>query len=594
MNKMVSILVYSEKALMLAEKIKSKGFNAEILYAPHDLHFIFYNRKALVFIGSLGICVRQIAPFMQDKRTDPAVVNIDAKGQFVQSVISGHLGGANQLAGELSQILGAIPVITTVSDTSGLWPLDLLPDRYQWNLEYAGELVKITADFVNGKKTALLLDIRDNGTLFLETNLPEHVDVFYNVDNMQVSEYDLIIAITPFLYNFNKPALFYRPRVLHLGLGSQKGLDFTAFEKELSQFLNVNFISVLSVKQLNTVDLKSEEPAFLMLSQKWNVPLACYSGEILARYNVPNPSKMVIEVTGISSVCEAAAMHGAQNKLLVEKNKIKAGEYYVTVAAAIDHDSERAGLVEFVGAGPGDPDLISVKGKKMLQTADYILYAGSLVPKELTLFARSGCVVESSASMDLTTQLERMKFYYIRGLFIVRLHTGDPCIYGAIQEQMAIMDEWGWNYHITPGISSFQAAAAALRSQFTIPGEVQTIILTRGEGRIPMPEREHLHKLAQSQSTMCIYLSASIAPKIQEELLVHYPADTPVAICFKLTWKDERIFRCTLNGLAQTVLDNALTMTTLIVVGKAIDNRQGVSKLYHSGFEHAFRKEQKS
>jgi precorrin-4 C11-methyltransferase len=590
---MTSIVVHSENALSLAQKLVKKGLKAEITHSPNDLEIRFQSNEALIFIGSLGICVREIAPFLQNKKKDPAVVNIDANGQFVQSVISGHLGGANELANEIARLLGATPVITTVSDTSGLWSLDLLPERFQWKMDCVGKLTKCMADFVNGKKTALFLETRDKGTLFLESSLPAHVDCFNRIDQLKPENYELIIAVTPFLYDFGVNTIFYRPAVIHLGVGSQKGILSESFEKELESILQENQISCLSVCSLSTVTLKKDEPAFIELAQKWNVPLECYDEETLAQYDVPNPSEKVNQVTGTYSVCEASAMHSSGNGLLAGKIKRKAGEHYFTIAIACNRTNERKGYVEFVGAGPGDPELVSVRGKRLLQTADYILYAGSLVPQELTHYAKPGCVVESSASMDLETQLANMKVYYDRGLFVVRLHTGDPCIYGAIQEQMAIMDEWGWNYSITPGISSFQAAAAALRSQFTIPEEVQTIILTRGEGRTPMPEREQLQKLAQSQSTMCIYLSASIAPKIQEELSVHYPPDTPVAICYKLTWKDERIYRCTLKELAQTVEENKLSMTTLIVVGKAIDNRQGVSKLYNHGFEHAFRKENK-
>lgn len=155
---------------------------------------------------------------------------------------------------------------------------------------------------------------------------------------------------------------------------------------------------------------------------------------------------------------------------------------------------------------------------------------------------------------------------------------------------MAFFDEYNMSYHITPGISSFQAAAAELRSQFTIPEKVQTIILTRGEGRTPMPEKEQLHMLAKSQSTMCIFLSASIAQKVQDELLEHYPETTPVAACYKLTWKDQRIFRGELKDLAKIIKDNNLTLTTMIVVGEAIDNRKGLSKLYAHQFKHLFRK----
>ena len=243
-----------------------------------------------------------------------------------------------------------------------------------------------------------------------------------------------------------------------------------------------------------------------------------------------------------------------------------------------------------VGAGPGDPELISVRGRRFLEEADLILYAGSLVPRELTECAKAGATIRSSASMTLEEQFTLMKDFYDREQLVVRLHTGDPCIYGAIQEQMNFFDRYGMRYHITPGISSFQAAAAALQSQFTIPEKVQTIILTRGEGRTPMPEKEKLSLLARSQSTMCIFLSAGVIDQVQQELLEHYPPTTPVAACYHLTWKDERIYRGELKDLAQIVKENNLTLTTMIVVGDAIDNREGLSRLYSHQFKHLFRK----
>ncbi len=586
---MTSIIVHSDKAEILAHQLVEKGIEAEIVRSPKDMADRFKNNEAIIFIGSLGICVRTIAPYLNNKKEDPAVINMDVNGQFVQPVISGHVGGANELTTTIARLLGATPVITTVSDTSGLWPLDLLPGRFDWQLECSGSLTHFMADFVNGKKTAVLLETRDKGTHWLESSKPDHVTIFTNKEDIDFSEFELIIAVTPFIHEFGISTLFFRPRVMHLGLGCQRGIESEALKTQLQEFLQQQNISHKSIKSLSTIDMKKDEQAFIDFAKESNLPLLSYSEDVLATYEVPNPSEKVNSVTGSYGVAEAAAMHSSENDLLVEKTKLKAGEKFFTVAVALDKLSERKGFVEFVGAGPGDPELVSVRGKHLLENADYILYAGSLVPKELTHYAKPGCVVESSASMDLEKQLASMKPFYDRGLQIVRLHTGDPCIYGAIQEQMAIMDLWGWNYHITPGISSFQAAAAALKSQFTIPEEVQTIILTRGEGRTPMPEKEQLHKLAQSQSTMCIFLSASIAEKVQEELLAHYPADTPVAICYKLTWKDEKIYRCFLHNLAETVRENKLTMTTMIVVGKAIDNRQGVSKLYDKDFAHAFR-----
>ena len=288
-------------------------------------------------------------------------------------------------------------------------------------------------------------------------------------------------------------------------------------------------------------------------------------------------------------MCEAAAILGSNHgKLIVPKIKGK----NFTVALAIDRQylRDEEGFIEIVGAGPGDPDLVSVRGRKMLERADMILYAGSLVPRELTLCAKPGAVVRSSAGMNLDEQCALMKEFYDKGQFIVRLHTGDPCIFGAIQEQMAFFDKHHMRYHITPGISSFLAAAAELRSQFTIPERTQTIILTRGEGRTPMPEKEQLHLLARSQSTMCIFLSAAIVDDVQRELLQEYPEDTPVAACYHLTWPDQRIYRGVLKDLAKIVHDNNLTLTTMLVVGEAIDNRKGLSELYNKHFTHLFRK----
>ena len=325
-----------------------------------------------------------------------------------------------------------------------------------------------------------------------------------------------------------------------------------------------------------------------MLQDVYEEEVKFYTAEELAAINVPNPSETVAKHVGTPSVCEAAAILGSNHgKLVIEKVK---GKNW-TAALAIDykHLRQQSGHIEIVGAGPGDPDLVSVRGRKMLERADSILYAGSLVPKALTECHKPGAVVRSSADMALEEQCQLMKEHYDRGHFIVRLHTGDPCIFGAIQEQMAFFDREGMSYHITPGISSFLAAAAELQSQFTIPERCQTIILTRGEGRTPMPEKEQLHLLARSQSTMCIFLSASIVDDVQRELLQEYPEDTPVAACYHLTWPDQKIYRGKLKELAKIVHDNHLTLTTMLVVGEAIDNRQGLSELYNKQFTHLFR-----
>ena len=590
----ISIIPISDSSRVLAERILASYPEAKILPFGSFSKEVFHESSSLVFIGAMGICVRSIAPFAEDKHTDPAVVCIDSTGKYVIPVLSGHIGGANDLSKELANLLGAEAIITTQSDNTNLWPLDTLGKKYDWTLIVKDSNAAIST-FVNGKPTALLLDIRDKGTDYLERTVPSHVSIFYSFEVIPQQDYELLMIVSPQQYDTSIPTITYIPKVLHLGMGCRKDMqgDPTVVYEHIKDVLRDKRLYPEALADVNTIDLKKCEPVLTLLAYGvMECPFHTYTSEELKDIPVPNPSEKVLEVTESSSVSEASAIYAAHGgPLLVEKQKAdlgKGNEY--TFAVALDRAACRKGHIEIVGAGPGDPDLISIRGRQMLEKADLILYAGSLVPKELTLCAKAGATVRSSADMNLEEQFALMKEFYDKGLFVVRLHTGDPCIYGAIQEQMNYFDQYGMDYHITPGISSFQAAAAALYSQFTIPEKVQTIILTRGEGRTPMPEKEQLHKLAQSQSTMCIFLSAGVVEKVQEELLRHYAPTTPVAACYKLTWKDERIYRGQLKDLAKIVKENHLTLTTLLVVGDAIDNRKGLSRLYADEFKHLFRK----
>ena len=546
---------------------------------------------AFVFIGAMGICVRTIAPYIEDKHTDPAVVCIDSFGLNVISVLSGHIGGANDLTRHIAAHLGAHEVITTQSDNAGLWPLDTLDKQFNWEMAGFDDINACISAFVNREPTALLMDIRDAGTDFLERTLPDHVTIVNSIDEVTPKRFRLLIQVTPYIIDTPPGVLkvCYVPKVGVLGFGlASHPANYEHILEEIDEAITDNDI-MPCYKRFCTIDVKRDEEFCAKLQKETNSEVVYYTGEELAKIEVPNPSPTVEKHVGTPSVCEAAAILGSNHgKLILPKIK---GKNW-TAALAIDHKylREQKGHIEIVGAGPGDPDLVSVRGRKMLERADLILYAGSLVPKALTECHKPGAVVRSSADMALEEQCELMKKFYDEGKFIVRLHTGDPCIFGAIQEQMAFFDANHMEYHITPGISSFLAAAAELQSQFTIPERCQTIILTRGEGRTPMPEKEQLHLLAKSQSTMCIFLSASIVDDVQRELLQEYPEDTPVAACYHLTWPDQKIYRGVLKDLAQIVHDNHLTLTTMLVVGEAIDNRQGLSELYSKNFTHLFRK----
>lgn len=586
------IIPVSKAGMSVAVTLQREIDGSEIKMhrAVDQSHLADYDN--IVFIGALGICVRMISNLAVDKHTDPAVVCVDSTGKYAISVLSGHIGGGNDLCRHVASVIGAEAVITTQSDNEGLWGLDTLASKFGWKDETLNASMNdVIFAFVNGVKTALLLDVNDKGSDYLRRTMPPNVKIIH--EPSEAADFKLLIAVTPFEYDVAVPTIIFRPRVLTLGIGCRKGCDPSGVPEYIGRVMKENNVSPLSLRRAATIELKKDEPLLRAVIGYFDLERPeIFSPDQLAEIDVPNPSEKVETVTGVSSVAESSAVRSASGgPLVIEKMKGKLSDGNdFTFAVAIDRQAVKGGHIEIVGAGPGDPELVSVRGRRFLEEADLILYAGSLVPRELTFYAKPGCVVRSSASMDLEEQFALMKEFYDRGLLVVRLHTGDPCIYGAIQEQMAFFDKYNMSYHITPGISSFQAAAAALRSQFTIPERVQTIILTRGGGRTPMPEKEQLHKLAKSQSTMCIYLSAAIVDEVQEELLKEYPPETPVAACYKLTWKEERIYRGKLKDLARIVHDNNLTLTTLLVVGEAIDNRQGLSKLYHHDFKHLFRR----
>ncbi|MBQ2662843.1 MAG: precorrin-4 C(11)-methyltransferase [Clostridia bacterium] len=246
-------------------------------------------------------------------------------------------------------------------------------------------------------------------------------------------------------------------------------------------------------------------------------------------------------------------------------------------------------MVHFVGAGSGAADLITVRGKTLLENADIIIYAGSLVNPDLLKYAKGDTKIYNSATMTLDEVVDIMKQGDTKT--IVRLHTGDPSIYGAIREQMDALDGLGIEYDICPGVSSFCGAAAALRAEYTLPQVSQTVIITRMEGRTPVPEKEKIRLLAAHNATMVIFLSAGKTKELSEELIKGgYAPDTPAAIIYKATWPDEKIMRCTVGTLNVTAKENNITKTALITVGNFLGNDYALSKLYDKHFTTGYRK----
>lgn len=247
-------------------------------------------------------------------------------------------------------------------------------------------------------------------------------------------------------------------------------------------------------------------------------------------------------------------------------------------------------MIYFVGAGSGAADLITLRGDRLLRAADCIIYAGSLVNPALLEVAKEGCKILNSAHMTLEEVIAAMREAEAAGYMTVRLHTGDPSLYGAIREQMDALDALGISWQVVPGVSSFCGAAAALGAEYTLPGVSQTVIITRMEGRTPVPESEQLKTLATHGSTMVLFLSTGLLEQAQAELMQGaYTADTPAAIVYKATWPDEKVFHCTVGTLAQTARDNGITKTALILVGDFLGNTYDRSLLYHPDFTTEFR-----
>lgn len=248
-------------------------------------------------------------------------------------------------------------------------------------------------------------------------------------------------------------------------------------------------------------------------------------------------------------------------------------------------------MVHFVGAGSGAADLITVRGMRLLEQADVIIYAGSLVNPELLEYKKEDCEVYNSAKMTLEEVLEVIFAAEEKGLTTVRLHTGDPSLYGAIREQMDVLDEKGIAYDYCPGVSSFCGAASALNLEYTLPDVSQSVIITRMAGRTPVPEKESIESFAAHQATMVVFLSTGMLEELSRRLIAGgYTADTPAAIVYKATWEDEKKFICTVGTLAQTAKENNITKTALMIIGDVVTHsKYNRSELYNPEFTTEFR-----
>jgi precorrin-4 C11-methyltransferase len=366
----------------------------------------------------------------------------------------------------------------------------------------------------------------------------------------------------------------------------------------LNQFLEKHRLSRRSIGALASAEVKADEDALLELAKKNDWEIALFSSDELARVpNLPNPSSVVEKCIGTPGVAEPAALLAADaDRLLVEKEIVTSVHSSRRMTFAIARISrfevagDRQGKVTFIGAGPGDPDLVTLKARRLIAKANVVVYAGSLIPEEILRLAPPQAVLHNSASLNLEEVGDILIREARAGKLVVRLQSGDTSIYSAIREQMALLDEAGISSEVVPGISSYQALAASLACELTVPGVVQTVILTRGEGQTPMPEGEALDALAKHGATLAIFLSARLGEDMQARLLTAYPPETPVVVAYRVSWPDEVIVRTTLAKLHEELVRHRFSRTTLILVGAALEfNGSRRSQLYDPEHGHIFR-----
>jgi precorrin-4 C11-methyltransferase len=560
---------------------------------------LFEQAEQLVFFLSAGAVIRLVAPLLSSKHRDPGVIVVDEAAEFVVPLLSGHEGGANAFARTVAGCLGATPVITTASEAGESFNLLGWAESWGWVAEPAERIKPTAMALVNRETVGVVQEIGHRGCWLNENRLGEHIRVVPCVEQL-AADVARTVWITDRVVHeraADERVLWLRPKSLVLGVGCERGITAEALEDGLRTMLAASGWSLDSIAALASLDLKSDEAGLVELAERHGWATIFYTADELARVpGIARPSSAVQACVGTPGVAEPAALLAAgATTLLVEKQVVSSSlasqkmTFALARSARFEERRAELGHVALIGAGPGDPDLLTLKAARLIEQADVVIYAGSLIPDQVVDLAPPHAVRHNSATLTLE-EVSALTIAAARsGQRVVRLQSGDTSIYSTIQEQMTLLDEAGIPFDVVAGVSAFQAAAAALKTELTLPEAVQTVILTRGEGQTSMPEGESLASLAAHRATLCIFLSATLADRVQAQLLTAYSPGTPVAILYRVSWPDENIVITTLAHLAEQVRAAGFTRTTLILVGEAIGGRKNRSRLYDNQHGHLFR-----
>jgi cobalamin biosynthesis protein CbiG len=432
---MIQIIYVTDAGREIAQRLLKEIPDSHLLPAKAFASNIFSRNEALVFVGPMSICVRTIAPFIKSRGGDPSVICVNSAGTYVVSVLSGRVGGANNLTRRVARILGCEPVITTESDNEGLWSLDTLAPHFGWQEEHRdGRMNHIIFHFVGGKPTVLKLDVRGGrGIDYMKRTCPAHVQYFDA--EVQQDPDSLLLAVSPFwnptIQKFGRSVL-YRPPVLHLGVGCVHDCPAGELPRKIRDLLHEHNLSEKSIATIDTIAVKADE--LLVKSLLMAFPWA----------------KLVIhEEEEGKDACVSETCAATYGPLLMEKKEL---DDVCEVSVSITREAQLGGHVEYVGGGADDPDLVTVRGMRFLQQADLILCPADPISERLTHYAKKGCTVRSAENLKPQERLQLMQEYYKKGLQVVRLVIGNPADCPAFQEEQPLLDKENMRYHITPGV----------------------------------------------------------------------------------------------------------------------------------------------
>lgn len=525
---------------------------------------IFGKYRQFALIMAAGIAVRLISSHISDKRSDPAVVVIDDSGKFVISLLSGHIGGANELTGKLAALIGAQPVITTSSDNSGTLSIDLMAKSYGWEIEDGSALTHVSAAIVNGEPVGVYQNAGDTGW---QADLAPGINIFPSLDALKQSNCKAAVIITDHLLDaLPVPSVILRPRSLVAGIGCNRSTACEDIEEAVKTVFRENRLSIKCIKSLATIDIKKDEVGLLEFAEKYHLPVEYFDRESLSKVAVPSPSAVALKHVGTPTVCEAAAILSSGGSLLVPRTSFKRK---VTVAIARDEAraNKKSGKLFVVGTGPGDPEHMTLKARQAIAMSEVVVGYKTYI--DLIKPCLCGKEVIATAMGSEVERVKRAVDLALQGKTVALISGGDSGVYGmsGLVGEVMQKQDLKLKVEVIPGVPAMIAAGALLGAPLT--ADVASISLS--DHLLPWEEiAQRLHKAAQGDFVIALYNPRSKGRQNQlreaREIVLQYRAPTtPAGIVTSAFRPEQNIVVTDLEHM----LDYPIGMNTIVIIGNS-------------------------